>query len=94
MGWWIELSLLWAKNSSQTIHESALVKTLSSKTIVVLLFAVTIHELSIEKKVIDLAVNDSSVFKNVSVVLKRVSHNDNITLLNQGKIWGGKKVNK
>ena len=36
---------------------------------------------------IDLAVNDSSAFKNVSVtVLKRVSHNDNITLLNQGKI--------
>ena len=35
---------------------------------------------------IDLAVNDSSTFKNVSVVLKRVSHNDNITLLNQGKI--------
>ena len=35
---------------------------------------------------IDLVVNDSSVFKNVSVVLKRVSHNDNITLLNQGKI--------
>ena len=27
-------------------------------------------------------------------MLKRVSHNDNITLLNQGKIWGGKKVNK
>ena len=35
---------------------------------------------------VDLAVNDSSIFKNVSVVLKRVSHNDNITLLNQGKI--------
>ena len=73
-------------NSSPTIHKSALVKTLLSKTIVVLLFTVTIHEHSIEKKVIDLAVNDSSAFKNVSVVLKRVSHNDNITLLNQGKI--------
>ena len=35
---------------------------------------------------IDLAANDSSAFKNVSVLLKRVSHNDNITLLNQGKI--------
>ena len=35
---------------------------------------------------IDLAVNDSSAFRNVSVELKRVSHNDNITLLNQGKI--------
>ena len=75
-----------AKNSSQTIHKSALVKTLLSKIIVVLLFTVTIREHSIEKKVIDLAVNDSSAFKNVSVVLKRVSHNDNITLLNQGKI--------
>ena len=74
------------KNSSQTINKSALVKTLLSKTIVVLLFTVTIHEHSIENKVIDLAVNDSSAFKNVSVMLKRVSHNDNITLLNQGKI--------
>ncbi|CAH3015262.1 unnamed protein product, partial [Porites evermanni] len=52
-----------------------------------LLFAVTIHEHSIEKKVIDLAANDSSAFKNVSVLLKRVSHNDNITLLNQASVF-------
>lgn len=45
----------------------------------------SIHERSVEQEVIDIAVNNKSVFKNVSVVVKRFSVTDDTTLFHKGK---------
>lgn len=54
----------------------------------------SIHERSVEQEVIDFAVNNISVFKNVSVVLKRFSVTDDTTLLDKGKLLMGTQVCK
>lgn len=54
----------------------------------------SIHERSVEQEVIDIAVNNKSVFKNVSVVLKRFSVTDDTTLFHKGKILVGTQVCK
>lgn len=54
----------------------------------------SIHERSVEQEVIDFAVNNISVFKNVSVVVKRFSVTDNTTLFHKGKILVGVQVYK
>ena len=54
----------------------------------------SIHERSVEQEVIDIAVNNKSVFKNVSVVVKRFSVTDNTTLFDKGKTLVGTRVCK
>lgn len=54
----------------------------------------SIHERSVEQEVIDIAVNNKSVFKNVSVVVKRFSVTDDTTLFHKGKILVGTQVCK
>lgn len=54
----------------------------------------SIHERSVEQEVIDIAVNNKSVFKNVSVVVKRFSVTDDTTLFDKGKILVGTQVCK
>ena len=54
----------------------------------------SIHERSVEREVIDIAVNNKSVFKNVSVVVKRFSVTDDTTLFHKGKILVGTQVCK
>ena len=51
----------------------------------------SIHEHSVEQEVIDIAVNNKSVFKNVSVVVKRFSVT---TLFDKGKTLVGTRVCK
>lgn len=45
----------------------------------------SIHERSVEQEVIDIAVNNKSVFQNVSVVVKRFSVTHDTTLFHKGK---------
>ena len=54
----------------------------------------SIHERSVEQEVIDIAVNNTSVFKNVSVVVKRFSVTDDTTLFDKGKTLVGTQVCK